>query len=423
MVYFRYGLEGIIFLVQGGAAMVANISAKFGKLREIMDEKLKRRWAACEALAMGRGGISAVAEATGMSRTTIRKGICEIEEEYPELVEEVGHGRIRRPGGGRHRLTEEDPTLQRDLEKLVEPATRGDPMCALLWTSKSTRKLAKELQQLGHNVSYRTVARMLKDSGFSLQANSRTREGKQHPDRDAQFQYINKRVRAFQKRGLPVISVDAKKREIVGNFANRGREWRPKRQPEKVRTHNFADKDQGIAIPYGVYDQTENIGWVSIGIDHNTSAFATATIREWWRRMGAVTYPSADELLITADAGGSNGIRCRLWKKCLQDLANELQLKVTVCHFPPGTSKWNKIEHRMFCHITDNWRGRPLLSRAVIINLIGNTTTEAGLSIRAQLDTDPYPKGIKISDRELAALNMKRHKFHGDWNYTIAPSS
>lgn len=402
--------------------MVANVSGKFEKLRKVMDEKLKRRWAACEALAMGGGGISAVSEAIGMSRTTIRKGIREIEQEHPELAEEVSHKRIRRPGGGRQRLTAHDPTLQDDLAKLVDPATRGDPMCPLLWTSKSTRNLAKELQQLGHKVSYRTVARMLEDIGFSLQANSRTREGKQHPDRDAQFQYINKRVRAFQQRGLPVISVDAKKREIVGNFANRGREWQPKGRPEKVRTHNFADKDQGVAIPFGVYDQTENTGWVSIGIDHNTAAFATSTIREWWRRMGVATYPSADELLITADAGGSNGIRCRLWKTCLQDLADELQLKVTVCHFPPGTSKWNKIEHRMFCHITENWRGRPLLSRAVIINLIGNTTTEEGLTIKAQLDTNRYPNGVKISDQELAAVNIKRHSFHGDWNYTIAPS-
>jgi len=358
-----------------------------------------------------------------MSPNTIRRGIREIEEEYPELAESVSHRneRVRRPGGGRHRLAEHDPTLQETLEKLVDPATRGDPMCPLLWTSKSTRHLAKELQQLGHQVSYRTVARMLGDIGFSLQANSRTREGKQHPDRDAQFQYINKTVRSFQRRGLPVISVDAKKQEIVGNFQNRGREWQPKKKPEQVRTHNFADKDLGKAIPYGVYDLTQNNGWVSVGIDHNTATFATATIGEWWRRMGVATYPSANELLITADAGGSNGIRCRLWKKGLQALADQLNLKLTVCHFPPGTSKWNKIEHRMFCNITENWRGRPLISRAVIVNLIGSTTTETGLTINADLDTNSYPTGINVSDQEMAAIHITAHKFHGDWNYTVAP--
>ena len=411
----------LFFLVQGGTAVVVVVAYKYDRLRTVMNEKLKRHWAACEAMAMGPGGISAVCEATGISRTTIRKGIREIEQEYPELVEQAGKDRIRRPGGGRRRLTEHDPTLKESLEELVDPATRGDPMSPLLWTSKSTHKLARELRQLGHQVSDRTVARMLDDLGFSLQANSRTREGKQHPDRDAQFQYINQKVCAFQRRGLPVISVDAKKREIIGNFANRGREWQPKGKPEKVRTHNFADKELGVAIPYGVYDQTQNKGWVSIGIDHNTASFATATIREWWYRMGAATYPSAAELLMTADAGGSNGIRCRLWKKGLQDLASELNLKLTVCHFPPGTSKWNKIEHRMFCHITENWRGRPLISRAVIVNLIGNTTTEEGLTIDAEFDTNSYPRGIKVSDEEMTRINLREHKFHGDWNYTIAP--
>jgi transposase len=401
--------------------MTAVVADKFDRLRSLMNEKLKRHWAACEAMAMGHGGISAVSEATGMSPTTIRKGIREIEQEYPELAEQVSGGRVRRPGGGRHRLTEHDTTLEETLRKLVDPATRGDPMSPLLWTSKSTRNLAKELQELGHHVSYRTVARMLKDMGFSLQANARTREGKQHPDRDAQFQYINKKVRSFQRRGLPVISVDAKKREIVGEFANGGREWQPKKTPQRVRTHNFPDKDLGVAIPYGVYDQTQNNGWVSTGIDHNTADFATATIREWWLRMGAVTYPCAGGLLITADSGGSNGIRCRLWKKDLQDLANELGLELTICHFPPGTSKWNKIEHRMFCHITENWRGRPLISRAVIVNLIGSTTTTAGLTINAEVDTSSYPKGIKISDEEMATINIKMHKFHGEWNYTITP--
>ena len=402
--------------------MAAAVAEKFDKLANSMNENLKRRWAACEAMSLGRGGISAVSEATGMSRTTIRKGIGEIEQEYPALVEQIDSERIRRPGGGRRRLVEHDPALEVTLKELVDPATGGEPTCPLLWTSKSTRKLAKELQQLGHSVSYRTVARMLQTLGFSLQANAKTREGKQHPDRDAQFQYINKKVRSFQRRGWPVISVDAKKRELVGNFESRGREWQPKGKPEQVRTHSFPDEELGVAIPYGVYDQTQNNGWVSIGIDHNTADFATETIRRWWHYMGAKTYPQAKELLITADAGGSNGSRCRLWKKGLQDVADELGLKMTVCDFPPGTSKWNKIEHRMFCHITENWRGRPLLSRAVIINLIGNTTTETGLTINAQIDTNSYPIGIKISNEELAMLNITKHKFHGDWNYTIAPS-
>lgn len=402
--------------------MAAIVADKFDRLSSMMNEKLKRRWAACEAIAMGRGGISAVAQATGISRTTIRKGIREIEQEYPQLAENVSEQRIRRPGGGRPRLSESDPALQAHLKRLVEPATRGEPTSPLLWTSKSTRKLAKELQKLGHQVSYRTVARMLGNSGYSLQANRKTREGKQHPDRDAQFQYINNKVRSFQRRGQPVISVDAKKRELVGDFKNGGREWQPKGQPERVRTHDFKDKELGHAIPYGVYDQTQNNGWVSVGIDHNTAEFAVESIRRWWRRMGSKTYPQATELLITADAGGSNGNRSRLWKICVQELADELGIKITICHFPPGTSKWNKIEHRMFCHITENWRGRALVSQTVIVNLIANTTTESGLKVKARLDKNTYQTGIEISDEELAAVNITRHKFHGDWNYTIIPT-
>jgi transposase len=402
--------------------MALAVADKFSKLQAMMNEKLKRRWAACEALAIGRGGISIVSRATGMSRSTIRKGIREIQEEYPGLVDHISGKRIRRPGGGRRRLVEHDPTLEEDLRKLVEPATRGEPTSALLWTSKSTRKLAQELKRMGHQVSYRTVARMLQDLGFSLQANRKTREGKQHPDRDAQFEYINKQVKSFQRRGQPVISVDAKKRELVGDFKNSGREWRPKGQPEHVRTHDFRDKELGVAIPYGVYDTTQNNGWVSVGIDHNTAEFAVESIRRWWRQMGSQSYPSATGLLITADAGGSNGSRCRLWKVSLQALANELGIRITVCHFPPGTSKWNKIEHRMFCHITENWRGRPLVSHAVIVNLIGSTTTEAGLTIKAQLDTNRYETGIKVSDEEMRRLNVRKHTFHGDWNYTISPS-
>jgi hypothetical protein len=398
------------------------VADKFQKLCSMMNEKLKRRWAACEALALGRGGIAAVAQATGMSRTTIRKGIHEVQELYPDLADRVTPERVRQPGGGRHPLTEHDPTLKADLGRLVDPVTRGEPTSALLWTSKSTRTLAKELNRLGHEVSYRTVARLLLDLGFSLQANRKTREGKQHPDRDAQFQYINRQVRRFQRKGQPVVSVDAKKRELVGDFKNGGREWQPKGQPETVRTHDFRDKQLGVAIPYGVYDLTQNDGWVSVGIDHDTAQFAVESIRRWWQHMGSLAYPEASELLITADAGGSNGTRCRLWKLSLQELADELGLKITVCHFPPGTSKWNKIEHRMFCHITQNWRGRPLVSQAVIVNLIGDTTTETGLTINAELDPNTYENGIKVSDAEIATVQLKQHKFHGDWNYCISPN-
>lgn len=389
----------------------------------MMNEKLKRRWAACEALALGRGGLSVVAEATGMSRSTIRKGIQEVEQDFGDLASRLSGERIRRPGAGRQPIREQDPTFVVDLKRLIEPATRGEPTSPLLWTSKSTRKLAEELQRQGHQVSYRTVARVLQDLGYSLQANRKTREGKQHPDRDAQFDYINKKVRGFQRRGQPVISVDAKKRELLGDFKNGGREWQPKGQPEPVRTHDFKDEELGVGIPYGVYDPTQNNGWVSVGIDHNTAEFATETIRRWWQRMGSKTYPGATELLITADGGGSNGSRARLWKVCLQQLADELGLKITVCHFPPGTSKWNKIEHRMFCHITENWRGRPLVSRTVIVNLIANTTTASGLTIHAQLDKNSYDLGIKVTDEELAEVNMKKHTFHGEWNYTIAPQA
>jgi len=395
---------------------------KFQRLRSMMNEKLKRHWAACEALSMGRGGIAAVALATGLSRTTIRKGIREVQQLYPNLADQAVPQRVRGAGGGRRPLTEHDQTLQSDLKLLVDPVTRGEPNSALLWTCKSTRALAKELSRLGHDVSYRTVARLLFDLGFSLQANRKTREGSQHPDRNAQFQYIDQQVRRFRRRGQPVISVDAKKRELVGDFKNGGREWQPKGQPEPVRMHDFRDKTLGVAIPYGVYDLTQNQGWVSVGIDHNTAQFATESIRHWWNRMGAQTYPHARELLITADAGSSNGIRCRLWKLCLQQLADELGLTITVCHFPPGTSKWNKIEHRMFCHITENWRGRPLVSRAVIVNLIGDTTTEQGLTIHAELDNNLYENGIKVSDEDLETVQLKQHKFHGDWNYNIFPT-
>lgn len=399
--------------------MVASVADKFDRLASMMNEKLKRRWAACEAMAVGRGGISAVALATGMSRTTIRKGVQEIESDFPQLPQTIESGRIRQPGGGRLRLANTDATLRADLQRLVESNTLGAPTSALLWTSKSTRHLAGELVRLGHDVSYRTVARMLHEMGYSLQANRKTTEGRQHPDRDAQFEYINQQVRRFQQRGQPVISVDAKHRELLGNFKGAGREWRAAGFPEPVRVHDFKDDDLGVAIPYGVYDLTLDDGWVSVGIDHNTAEFAVETIRRWWRRMGSQAYPGARELLITADAGGSNGIRPRLWKLRLSDFARETGLRITVCHFPPGTSKWNKIEHRMFCHITENWRGRPLLSRAVVVNLIGDTTTTTGLTIQAQLDTSLYLQGTEVSDEEFATIHIKPDRFHGDWNYQI----
>jgi hypothetical protein len=315
-----------------------------------------------------------------------------------------------------------DPTLVADLEALVEPTTRGDPMSPLRWTCKSTRQLAAELPRQGHAVGYRTVAALLHALDYSLQAPRKTREGASHPARNAQFEHINRQVRAFQRRGQPVISVDAKKKEVVGDFKNGGREWQPQGSPARVRTHDFAEKKLGKAIPYGVYDPTHNEGWVSVGIEHDTAYFATETIRRWWQEMGKQVYPKAGELLVMADAGGSNSSRARLWKVALQALADTLCLRIAVCHFPPGTSKWNKIEHRMFCHITNNWRGRPLLSRSVIVNLIGNTTTKTGLRITAALDTNVDETGLKVTDQQLAAVHIKHAKFHGEWNYTVSPS-
>jgi transposase len=390
---------------------------KYQALAPLMDERVLRRWAAAEARALGRGGASAVAAATGISRTTIRSGIAELDCPRPEPPP----GRVRRPGAGRPRLTAGDPRLLDDLSQLLEPATRGDPEAPLLWTSKSTRHLAEALVARGHTISHDSVGRLLEDIGYRLQANRKTEEGDDHPDRDAQFEYINRCVRRFQKRHQPVVSVDAKKRELIGNFRNPGREWRPKGSPRRVRTHDFRDKELGVGIPYGVYDLTRNDGWVSVGIDHNTAEFATESVRRWWERMGWLAYPSAEELLMTADGGGSNGSRVRLWKLMLQRLADRLGLRITICHFPPGTSKWNQVEHRMFCHITENWRGRPLVSRAVIVNLIGHVRTSEGLRIQAELDTNSYPKGIKVSDEELAGVNLRRANFHGDWNYTISP--
>lgn len=399
--------------------MIATVERKYDALFPEMNEKLKRHWAACEAMALGRGGISEVSRATGLSRNTIRKGIREVEEGMPHLVEEIE--RVRRPGGGRPPASDVDTTLEKDLQWLVEASTRGHPVSPLVWTCKSTRKIADELRKQGHEVSHVTVSHILRKLGYSLQANRKTREGKQHPDRDAQFRFIARQVRSFQRRHQPVISVDTKNKEKVGDFKNPGREWHEKGKPEKVRLHDFRDKEWGVAIPYGVYDPTQNEGWVSVGVDHDTAQFAVATIRQWWLRMGRRVYPNAKELLITADAGGSNGYRTRLWKYCIQQLADETGLKISVSHFPPGTSKWNKIEHSMFCHITHNWRGRPLLSTAVIVNLIGNTTTREGLRIRSTLDTAAYPQGIKITDEQIATIRLRKKTFHGDWNYIIQP--
>jgi hypothetical protein len=383
-----------------------------------MNERLRRQWAAAEATALGWGGISAVVAATGLSHNTVDRGIRELAGRWRPVPTDG----IRRKGGGRKPITESDPSIVRALELLVEPATRGDPESPLRWTCKSTPRLAGKLRRQGHRVGARTVAKLLIDAGFSLQGNRKTKEGGHHPDRDAQFQHINDRVLAFQKRGQPVISVDTKKKELVGNFKNAGREWRRAGQPLEVRVHDFLDKTKGKAIPYGVFDLTNNQGWVSVGIDHDTASFAAEAIARWWLKMGRKRFPKASRLLITADGGGSNGSRCRLWKIALQQLADRTGLELSVCHFPPGTSKWNKIEHRLFCHITQNWRGKPLVSHEVIVNLIAKTTTRAGLRVRAELDTRQYPAGIKVSDAELAQVRIKKDDFHGDWNYDIIPT-
>jgi len=391
------------------------IRTKFLSLEPDLNERSRRTWAAVEAASLGRGGISAVAAATGMSRSTIRAGLRQLRE--PPLES----GRIRRPGGGRKKLTDKHPDLLSRLEALIEPATRGDPQSPLRWTCKSTRRLAAELTRQGRPISRMTVDRLLRESGYSLQSNRKVREGAGHPDRNAQFEYINKQVLAFQQRGQPVISVDTKKKELVGDFKNAGRQWRPQGQALEVRVHDFVDKELGKAIPYGVYDVTHNEAWVSVGIDHDTAEFAAAAIGRWWSKMGRRRHPDADTLYITADGGGSNGSRSRLWKVALQKLANRTGLRLTVSHFPPGTSKWNKIEHRLFCHITQNWRGQPLVSHEVIVQLISNTTTAEGLKVKAALDRRRYPTRKKVAKEDLEKVNLAPAGFHGDWNYTIAP--
>jgi transposase len=396
---------------------IEDIQRKFEALRAGMNESVRRRWAAVEARALGRGGISLVAKATGLSRPAIRRGLKELEQGAALDIH-----RARRHGGGRKKATEKDTTLLSDLEVLVDPATRGDPMSPLRWTCKSTVKLAAELSRRGHSIDPSTVGKILRQTGYSLQSNRKTREGGKHPDRNAQFEHINALVQSFHRRGQPVISVDAKKKELVGDFKNAGREWHPKAKPSEVRVYDFVDKELGKVLPYGVYDVGANEGWVSVGVTHDTPAFATSTIRTWWLEMGRERYAQAKELLIIADSGGSNSARARLWKVELQHLADETGLRISVSHLPPGTSKWNKIEHRMFCHITHNWRGRPLESREIVVNLIGSTTTEKGLHIQAALDTDDYPLGIKVTNQEMESLQIKKDKFHGEWNYVFIPN-
>ena len=398
------------------------IEAKYRSLSPLMDERMRRQWAAAESRAYGWGGVQAVSGAIHMSPNTIRKGLEELaaRDSNPDAAVD---SRLRKPGGGRKRCSDSDAGLLETLQWLVEPVTRGDPCSPLRWTCKSTTKLAEELEQSGHPVSPRTIGRMLKADGYSLQSNRKTKEGASHPDRNAQFELINATVKQFQERGQPVISVDTKKKELVGPFKNGGREWQPVGEPEQVQVHDFMDKDLGKAIPYGVYDLSQNEGWGSVGIDHDTARFAAQAIQRWWKKMGSKRYRNAQELLITADGGGSNGSRSRLWKVALQDLAVRLGIPVRVCHFPPGTSKWNKIEHRMFCHITQNWRGRPLVSHEVILQLIANTTTKTGLKIHAELDPGHYPTGTLVSDEQLATLNLKRSDFHGEWNYSLMPKS
>lgn len=394
------------------------IRQRFELLSPHLDERTRRLAAAAEAVVIGFGGASRVARATGLSRLAIGRGIKELKASSGP---HPGGRRIRRPGGGRKRTVDTDLTLKTDLEKLVQPTERGEPDSPLRWTCKSVRRLAEELKQRGHRTSHRMVAELLHDLGYSLQANSKTLEGASHPDRDAQFEHINGQVQEYHATMDPVISVDTKKKELVGDFKNGGRELRPAGMAEKVRVHDFVIPELGRAIPYGVYDLATNSGWVSVGVDHDTSTFAVEAVRRWWHSMGRERYPQAQRLLITADGGGSNGSRVRLWKVELQKLADELEMPITVSHLPPGTSKWNKIEHRLFSFISQNWRGKPLISHEVIVNLIAATTTATGLKVRAELDTAAYPIGRKVSDQEVADVNLHRNSFHGEWNYTILP--
>ncbi|MBI5593840.1 MAG: ISAzo13 family transposase [Deltaproteobacteria bacterium] len=402
-------------------SIVNVIKDKYETLRPELDEKARRLWAATEANSIGHGGIRAVSRATGLAISTIRIGQAEIERPS-KIHKEQEARRIRRKGAGRKVIIEQDSQLLEVLDLLVEPSSRGDPMSPLRWTCKSTRKLANELSAMGHIVSHTKVGQLLSGLNYSLQGTRKKMEGASHPDRNAQFEFIYNQVKDFQFRNQPVISVDTKKKELIGRFANGGTEYQPKGKPEEVETYDFPSLADEKGIPYGVFDVTNNRGWVSVGTDHDTSQFAVNTIRQWWYQMGQHAYPRADKILITADGGGSNGSRNRLWKYELQRFVDETKIAVTVCHFPPGTSKWNKIEHRMFSHITKNWRGRPITSHEVMVNLIANTTTEAGLTIQAALDLKEYPTGIKVSDNVMKSLSMEENDFHGEWNYTVSPS-
>jgi hypothetical protein len=392
------------------------IKIRFGMLAPFLNERTRRLAAAAEAASIGRGGVSRVARATGVSRRAITSGLAELKA--PDAPE---RDRVRRAGGGRKRTVDTDATLRSDLERLIDPVTRGDPDSPLRWTCKGIRNLAEELERMGHATSHRMVAELLRELGYSLQANRKTIEGGSHPDRNAQFEHINRKVRAALKADEPVISVDAKKKELVGDFKNAGREWRPEGEPEPVRVYDFVIPGLGRVTPYGVYDMARNAGWVNVGTDHDTATFAVESIRRWWGSMGRAHYPAAKRLLITADGGGSNGSRVRLWKLELQRLASETGLRIAVCHFPPGTSKWNKIEHRLFSFISQNWRGRPLVSHEVVVNLIAATTTETGLEVKCELDRNSYRSGVKVTKEEMEGIRLRKDKFHGEWNYTILP--
>jgi transposase len=394
------------------------IKQRYALISPFLDERQRRLYLAAEAKVIGYGGVSTVSRMTGVSRSAISAGY----EDYDQAKEnKISPGRIRKEGGGRKRTVATDVTLKTDLEALIEPVTRGDPESPLRWTCKSVRNLSDELNRMGHKTSHRMVAELLHEMEYSLQGNRKTLEGESHPDRNAQFEFINQRVKALQSMEQPVISVDTKKKELVGDFKNGGKELRPKGDPEKVRVHDFKIPELGRVAPYGIYDMTHNIGWVNVGLDHDTSAFAVESIRRWWHSMGRELYPQAKHLMVTADGGGSNGYRIKLWKVELQKLADETGLSIQVCHFPPGTSKWNKIEHRLFSFISQNWRGKPLISYEVIVKLIAATTNRIGLKVKCQLDTNFYPKAIKVSDREMADINIQRDSFHGEWNYTISP--
>jgi Rhodopirellula transposase DDE domain len=394
----------------------ASVATRFADISPHLNERQRRLWVGSEARALGRGGVSLVARATGISRPTVHKALEELDA--PPLAS----GRVRRPGGGRKRLSATDPELATALDALVDPDTRGDPMSPLRWTCKSTGQLALALTRGGHPVSADTVGTMLRESGYRLQVNVKTKEGSLHPDRDAQFRYLNEQAREFRDGSQPVVSVDAKKKELIGEFKNLGREWEPKGRPVPVSLHDFMDPELGKAIPYGIYDVERNVGWVNVGQDHETAAFAVESLRRWWRGDGILAYPEADRLLICADGGGSNGYRVRLWKYELGRLAAETGLAITVCHLPPGTSKWNKIEHRLFSHISMNWRGRPLTSHEVVVELIAATTTKQGLKVHAERDLGTYPPRVNVSDSDMAQVRLRSHDFHGEWNYTISPN-